>query len=196
MQSLLSIWREDWQTNRASGLTAFLLLATYRLGHHCVTQARGQTGVRRLPYRLLAKLLRLPYVALCHSFGCFIPWSAAIGRRVLFKHAFYGVFISQRAVIGDEVTIFHHVTLGSTDETSGNPGAPTIGNGVLIGAGAMVIGNVRVGDGARIGANATAVKDVAAQTTVVSAPARVIGQPSDPVAPCGEDTIGNGQGSV
>lgn len=72
--------------------------------------------------------------------------------------------------IGEKLTVFQNVTIG----TNGSPKGPTIGNNVLIGAGAVVIGNIKIGDNVRIGANATVVKDVPSNTTVVPASSRLI----------------------
>jgi serine O-acetyltransferase len=82
-----------------------------------------------------------------------------------------GVVIGETAEIGDDVLIYHGVTLGGL---SGHPGKrhPTIGNGVAIGAGAQVLGPIAIGDGARIGANAVVTKDVPRDCTVVGIPAK------------------------
>ena len=74
-----------------------------------------------------------------------------------------GVVIGETAVIGDDVMVYHDVTLGSRTFTSGKR-HPTIGNDVVIGAGARVIGNITVGQGARISANSVVVKDLPART--------------------------------
>jgi serine O-acetyltransferase len=97
---------------------------------------------------------------------------AEIGRNFFIDHGF--VVIGETAVIGDEVTIYQHVTLGGTNPTSGEGGNrhPTIGNGVIIGSGAAVLGPIKVGDRARIGANAVVTKDVPEGATMVGIPAR------------------------
>jgi serine O-acetyltransferase len=97
---------------------------------------------------------------------------AEIGRNFFIDHGF--VVIGETAVVGDEVTIYQHVTLGGTNPTSGEGGNrhPTIGNGVIIGSGAAVLGPVKVGDRARIGANAVVTKDVPEGATMVGIPAR------------------------
>ena len=97
---------------------------------------------------------------------------AVIGRNFFIDHGF--VVIGETAVIGDEVTIYQHVTLGGTNPTSGEAGNrhPTIGNGVIIGSGAAVLGPITVGDRARIGANAVVTKDVPEGATMVGIPAR------------------------
>jgi serine O-acetyltransferase len=97
---------------------------------------------------------------------------AAIGRNFFIDHGF--VVIGETAVIGDDVTIYQHVTLGGTNPTSGEAGNrhPTIGDGVIIGSGAAVLGPIKVGDRARIGANAVVTKDVPEGATMVGIPAR------------------------
>ncbi len=84
-----------------------------------------------------------------------------------------GVVIGETAEIGDDVTLYHGVTLGGT---SWNPGKrhPTLGNGVVIGAGAQVLGPLYVGESARIGSNAVVVKDVPPGATVVGIPGRIV----------------------
>jgi len=97
---------------------------------------------------------------------------AVIGRNFFIDHGF--VVIGESAEIGDEVTIYQHVTLGGTNPTDGAPGKrhPTIGDGVIIGSGAQVLGPITVGAGARIGANAVVTKDVPHGATMVGIPAR------------------------
>jgi serine O-acetyltransferase len=97
---------------------------------------------------------------------------AIIGRNFFIDHGF--VVIGETAEIGDGVTIYQHVTLGGTNPADGVQGKrhPTIGDGVIIGSGAAVLGPVHVGDRARIGANAVVTRDVAEGATMVGIPAR------------------------
>ncbi|MGD8710190.1 MAG: serine O-acetyltransferase [Ectothiorhodospiraceae bacterium] len=105
--------------------------------------------------------------------GIEIHPGANIGRRFFIDHGM-GVVIGETAQIGDDVTLYHGVTLGGTSWEKGKR-HPTLGNDVIIGAGAKVLGPVTVGDGARIGSNAVVVKDVPAGATMVGIPARVAG---------------------
>ena len=97
---------------------------------------------------------------------------ASIGRRFFIDHG-CGVVIGETAEIGDDVTLYHGVTLGGT---SWNPGKrhPTLGDGVLVGAGAKILGPIHVGANARIGANSVVIEDVPAGMTVVGIPGRPV----------------------
>ena len=97
---------------------------------------------------------------------------AVIGRNFFIDHGF--VVIGESAEVGDDVTIYQHVTLGGTNPTNGEPGKrhPTIGDGVIIGSGAQVLGPIMVGPRARIGANAVVTKDVPEGATMIGIPAR------------------------
>lgn len=97
---------------------------------------------------------------------------AVIGRHFFIDHGF--IVIGETAVVGDDVTIYQHVTLGGTNPTAGQAGNrhPTIGNGVIIGSGAQVLGPITVGDRARIGANAVVTKNVPEGATMIGIPAR------------------------
>ncbi len=104
--------------------------------------------------------------------GIEIHPGARLGRRFVIDHGM-GVVIGETAEIGDDVYIYHQVTLGGTSTSQGKR-HPTIGNNVIIGAGAKVLGAINVGEGARIGANAVVVAPVPAGTTVVGIPARPV----------------------
>ncbi|BDI31011.1 serine acetyltransferase [Capsulimonas corticalis] len=97
---------------------------------------------------------------------------ATIGKRFFIDHG-AGVVIGETAVIGDDVLMYHQVTLGGTslEKTKRHP---TIGNNVLLGMGAKVLGNITVSDGARIGANAVVTRDVPPNTSVVGVPGRIL----------------------
>jgi serine O-acetyltransferase len=97
---------------------------------------------------------------------------AEIGANLFIDHGF--VVIGETARIGDDVTIYQHVTLGGTNPTNGEPGKrhPTIGDGVILGSGAQVLGPILVGDRARVGANSVVTKEVAPGATMVGIPAR------------------------
>lgn len=100
--------------------------------------------------------------------NAFIGLHAKIKDKPVMPHGLSGVFISESAEIGKNVTIFQHVTIGSNMlSDSSHYGAPVIGNNVVIGAGTVVIGNVKIGENCRIGAGAVVYKDVPENSTVV-----------------------------
>ncbi|MCV2216161.1 serine O-acetyltransferase [Thauera sp. Sel9] len=105
--------------------------------------------------------------------GIEIHPGAIIGRRVFIDHGM-GVVIGETAEIGDDCTIYQAVTLGGTSLYRGTKRHPTLGKGVVVGAGAKVLGGFTVGDGAKIGSNAVVVKPVPAGATAVGNPARIV----------------------
>ena len=106
--------------------------------------------------------------------GIEIHPGAKIGRRFFIDHG-AGVVIGETAEIGDDVTLYQGVVLGGVS-TEKKKRHPTIGNEVVIGAGAIILGPIKIGDGAKIGANSVVLKDVKPYTTVVGIPARVAGK--------------------
>jgi serine O-acetyltransferase len=138
-------------------------------GFHALLIHRLAHGLWRLKLRWLAR-----WVSHVSRFltGIEIHPGATVGRRVFIDHGM-GVVIGETAEIGDDCTLYHGVTLGGTTWNKGKR-HPTLGRGVVIGAGAKVLGPIVVGDGARIGSNAVVVKDVPPAATAVGIPARVI----------------------
>ena len=132
----------------------------YRVAHRM--WRRG--GRWRLPARLLSQSVR-------SITGVEIHPGATIGRRFFIDHGM-GVVIGETAEVGDDVMLYHGVTLGgrALERVKRHP---TVGNGVTIGAGARVLGPVEVGDRAQIGANAVVVKDVPAQSVATGVPATI-----------------------
>ncbi|WP_081581692.1 serine O-acetyltransferase [Pararhodospirillum photometricum] len=134
--------------------------------------------VHRLSHPLWARGWRtfarfLSHVAKVFT-GVEIHPGARLGRRLFIDHG-TGVVIGETAEIGDDVTLYQGVTLGGTSLLPGKR-HPTVGHGVIIGAGAHVLGPHTVGDGARIGANAVVLSDVPAGATMVGIPARLAGR--------------------
>lgn len=105
--------------------------------------------------------------------GIEIHPGAQIGRRVFIDHGM-GVVIGETAIVGDDCTIYQEVTLGGTSLYRGTKRHPTLEAGVVVGAGAKVLGGFTVGEGAKIGSNAVVVKPVPAGATAVGNPARII----------------------
>lgn len=106
--------------------------------------------------------------------GIEIHPGAKIGKNFFIDHGM-GVVVGETAIIGDDVTIYHGVTLGGVSLCKGVR-HPDVGNNVTIGAGAQLLGPIKIGDHARIGSNAVVVKDVKANSTMVGVPARHVKQ--------------------
>ncbi|MCX7136403.1 MAG: serine O-acetyltransferase [Proteobacteria bacterium] len=106
--------------------------------------------------------------------GIEIHPGAQIGRRFFIDHGM-GVVIGETAEIGDDCTLYHGVTLGGTSWSKGKR-HPTLGNGVVLGAGAKILGPITIGDRARVGSNAVVVKDVPPGATAIGIPARIIAE--------------------
>ena len=104
--------------------------------------------------------------------GCDIHPGATIGKRFFIDHA-TGVVIGETSIVGDDVTIYQGVTLGGVSFKK-EKRHPTVGNRVVIGAGAIVLGNITIGDDVRIGAGSVVVKDVPPDCTVVGVPGRIV----------------------
>ncbi len=104
--------------------------------------------------------------------GIEIHPGATIGRRFFIDHGMGGV-IGETADIGDDCTLYHGVTLGGTSWHKGKR-HPTLGNGVVVGAGAKILGPITIGAGARVGSNAVVVKDVPPGATAIGIPARIV----------------------
>jgi len=118
----------------------------------------------KLPARLLSQAVRA-------ATGVEIHPGARIGRRLFIDHGM-GVVVGETAEVGDDVVLFHGATLGGKAMRRGKR-HPTLGDGVVVGAGAKVLGPVWVGDGAQIGANAVVIVDVPPGSVAVGVPARV-----------------------
>ena len=135
----------------------------YRLAHRM-----WREPALRLPARLLSQATRA-------ATGVEIHPAAKIGHRLFIDHGM-GVVVGETAEVGDDVVLFHGATLGGRSMRRGKR-HPTLGNGVVVGAGAKILGPVRIGDGAQIGANAVVVKDVPAGAVAVGIPAEVLERP-------------------
>ena len=137
-------------------------LQAYRISHRLWCDGRE-----------LAALLVQSRMA--HAYGVDIHPAARIGRGIMIDHA-TGVVVGETAVIEDDVSILHEVTLGGTGKETGDR-HPKVRAGVLIGAGAKLLGNVEIGTGAKVGAGSVVLADVPAHRTVVGVPAEVVGTP-------------------
>jgi len=107
-------------------------------------------------------------------FGIDVHPAAKIGRGIMFDHG-SGIVIGETAEIGDNTSLLHSVTLGGSGKESGDR-HPKVGRGVMIGAGSKILGNIHIGDCARVAAGSVVLKDVPPKTTVAGVPARVVGE--------------------
>lgn len=105
--------------------------------------------------------------------GIEIHPGAVLGRRILMDHGM-GIVIGETAIVGDDVTLFHGVTLGGIGGAPGVKRHPTVENGVLIGTGTAVLGDITIGENAKIGANSVVLENIPAYSTAVGSPARVV----------------------
>lgn len=145
-------------------------------GLHAVMFHRVAHGLWRRNWRVLAR-----FVSQVGRFmtGIEIHPGAQIGRRFFIDHGM-GVVIGETSVIGDNVTLYHGVTLGGvapsvdSDAQRDLKRHPTLGDGVIVGSGAQVLGPIIVGKGSRVGANAVVTRDVASCVTVVGIPGKVV----------------------
>jgi serine O-acetyltransferase len=182
--------RQDWETyDRDLTRQGFWVMAVYRFG--------------RWRYRIGPRLLRLPFSFLYKTLnvlsqiltGIELPCEVRLGRGFRIEH-FGGIIISGDAVFGDDVTIRNGVTVGL--RRTGVRGAPVIGNRVDIGAGAKILGDIRIGDDVAIGANAVVLTDVPANSIAVGVPAiikrRKQASDAGPVQPAG--VAGHGKSTV
>jgi len=153
------------------------VLTTYP-GFHAMLYHRLSHGLWNLRLKWLARMLS----SLGRWFtGIEIHPGATIGRRFFIDHGM-GVVIGETAEIGDDCTLYHGVTLGGTSWQKGKR-HPTLGNNVVVGAGAKILGPITIGDGARIGSNAVALKSVPEGATVVGVPGRIITAKAESVDP-------------
>ena len=138
----------------------FHAIQTHRLAHWCWTRGRKDFALY-----LQSRSSQV--------FQTDINPAARLGRGIFLDHA-TGLVVGATAVIGDDVSILHGVTLGGTGKENGDR-HPKIGSGVLLGAGAKVLGNITVGNCSRVAAGSLVVKPVPANVTVAGVPARVVG---------------------
>lgn len=140
----------------------FHALESYRIAHWLWTQGREP-----LAYYLQNRISEI--------FAVDIHPAARIGKGILIDHG-TSVVIGETAVVGDEVSMLHEVTLGGTGKESGDR-HPKVGKGVLIGAGAKILGNVVIGDGSKVASGSVVLHEVPPHATVAGVPARMVGRP-------------------
>ncbi len=143
-------------------------------GFHALLGYRLAHALWRRRFKLVARIISYGARILT---GIEIHPGAEIGRGFFIDHGM-GVVIGETSVIGDNVTLYQGVTLGGTSLEPGKR-HPTLGENVIVGAGAKVLGPITLGDGVRVGSNAVVVKDVAAGTVVVGIPAKAVTKRSE-----------------
>lgn len=165
---MFELIREDWRTHeRDIWRQGFWTLMIYRFGRWRYRLPR----LIRKPLSFLYKILKLSGQVMT---GIDLPCETRVGHRLRIEH-FGGIIVSGDTVIGDDVIIRNGVTIGL--RRTGERGAPVLGNRVDIGAGAKILGNIRIGDDAVIGANAVVLCDVPPGALAVGIPARIIHRP-------------------
>jgi serine O-acetyltransferase len=152
----------------------FQALTAQRIAHHLWNQDRPEIAL------YLQSLISQVYAVDIHP-------AARIGSGILLDHA-TGIVIGETAVVEDNVSILHEVTLGGTGKQRGDR-HPKVRHGVLIGAGAKILGNVEIGHCAKVGAGSVVLENVPPNTTVAGVPARIVGESGDLPSECMEHAI-------
>jgi serine O-acetyltransferase len=157
--------REDWRTyDRSLSRQGLWVMFVYRFGRWRYTV---EPRLLRLPLSFVYRWLKLLSQILT---GIDLPCEVSLGKRFLIEH-FGGIIVSGDAKFGDDCVIRNGVTVGL--RRTGERGAPAFGNRVDIGAGAVILGNISVGDDVKIGANAVVLQDIPAGSIAVGVPARI-----------------------
>jgi serine O-acetyltransferase len=160
-------------------------------GFHAVVLHRIAHRIYRAHWYLLARMVSQFSRTLT---GIEIHPGARIGRRFFIDHGM-GVVIGETAEIGDDVLLYQGVTLGGTGKDTGKR-HPTLGNGVVIGTGAKILGNIRIGDHSKVGAGSVVVRPVPDHSTVVGIPGRVVGDLDANYDPLEHGTLPDPQGQL
>ena len=156
--------------DRDPACTSYLEPVLFFKGFNAIQAHRVGHWYWRAGRRELASTLQM---RVSEVFGVDFHPGARVGRGLMIDHA-TGVVVGETAVIGDDVSMLHGVTLGGTGKETGDR-HPKVGQGVLIGAGASILGNITVGDCSRIGAGSVVLTDVPPCKTVAGVPAKVVG---------------------
>jgi len=165
MERVPGSFREDWRIYQGNLLSPGLwVMAAYRFGRW---RYRIRPRFVRMGFSFAYKIL---FAMVQAASGAEIPCEARIGRRLRIDHS-HGIVISGDAWLGDDVILRNGVTIGLRH--AGTRGSPVIGNRVDIGAGAKILGTIRVGDDVGIGANAVVLNDVPSNAIAVGVPARI-----------------------
>jgi len=175
-EDLREVVRIDLQavSDRDPAAGGYLSPFLFFKGYSALSSFRFANHLWRKDRRSLALYLQS---LISRTFGADIHPAATVGRGILIDHG-TGIVIGETTVVGDNVSILQDVTLGGTGKDRGDR-HPKIGKGVLVAAGAKVLGNITIGDGAKIGAGSVVLRSVAAHCTAVGVPARAVGSCSE-----------------
>lgn len=158
----------------------------HALVFHRFAHVLHQTGLPFLP-RLISHLARF-------LTGVEIHPGATLGQGIVIDHGM-GVVIGETTIVGDDCLIYQNATLGGTGKESGKR-HPTLGRGVVVGAGAKVLGNIHIGDNARIGAGSIVLRDVPANCTAVGVPGRNLCRTNVPECPLDHNKLPDAEATV
>ncbi len=161
--------QEDWIANGQVLTPGFQALALYRFG---VWRMGLPTPLRKMATAIYGVL----FAFVRNFYGIELVYTTRVGRRVVIAHQ-GNVVIHGNSEIGDDCLIRQNVTIGAARHDRVSEEAPKLGHGVQVGAGAVIMGKVRIGDGVRVGPNAVVMTNVPAGATVFATPARIIELP-------------------
>lgn len=163
----------------SNNIISIIILASYRLSNKIYNS-------KKIPiiYRILMIFVKIINFVIRVIFGIELPYECIIGDNFLLAHGGREVVIHPKSKIGDNVSIYHNVTIGGTalahyimsdgSKECVRGGVPIIGNGVLIGASSSIIGSVKIGNNVKVGANTVVTKSIDDNSTVISANIRII----------------------
>jgi serine O-acetyltransferase len=162
-----SFWQILKEDRRLNGTLrpGFHALLMYRLGRWA-----SERPIRRWPILRLAATMRF-FVR--NVYGIELYWESEIGRRLYIAHQ-GTIAMHPHCKVGDDCVIRQGSTIGASEEVTPHEEAPILGNNVQVGAGAMVLGKIRIGDNVRIGPNAVVTTDVPDNSTVLAPPSRIV----------------------
>ncbi|MBO9130026.1 DapH/DapD/GlmU-related protein [Bacillus sp. 165] len=161
---------KDLKMNNKADPIIIISLAIYRFGNYIYSHFR--VPVFKTIFWLFYRICDFIFIRIIANGQ--LPAESKIGSGIRFPHGLNGIIIHKNAQIGKNATIFHQVTIGYKDSPTCSYGPPILGDNVYIGAGAKILGDIRIDDNVVIGANAVVVKDIKANNTAVGVPAEIL----------------------